>query len=254
MADASAGVKHVTLELGGKSPLLVFADSDLENAVKGAMMANFLTQGEVCSNGTRVFVERSIMDEFLSRVVERTKKIRVGDPMNPDTQMGALISEEHLHKVLDYVELGKKEGAKILCGGERLKMEEPRLANGFYMSPCVMTDCSDDMTVIKEEIFGPVMTVLPFDTEEEAVKRANNTDFGLAAGVFTKDLNRAHRVIANLQAGSCWINNYNLTPVEVPFGGYKKSGVGRELGEDTIDYYTQVKSVYVEMGDVESPF
>lgn len=254
MADASAGVKHVTLELGGKSPLLVFADSDLENAVKGAMMANFLTQGEVCSNGTRVFVERSIMDEFLSQVVERTKKIRVGDPMNPDTQMGALISEEHLHKVLDYVELGKKEGAKILCGGERLKMEEPRLANGFYMSPCVMTDCSDDMTVIKEEIFGPVMTVLPFDTEEEAVKRANNTDFGLAAGVFTKDLNRAHRVIANLQAGSCWINNYNLTPVEVPFGGYKKSGVGRELGEDTIDYYTQVKSVYVEMGDVESPF
>lgn len=254
MADASAGVKHVTLELGGKSPLLVFADSDLENAVKGAMMANFLTQGEVCSNGTRVFVERSIMDEFLSRVVERTKKIRVGDPMNPDTQMGALISEEHLHKVLDYVELGKKEGAKILCGGERLKLEEPRLANGFYMSPCVMTDCSDEMTVIKEEIFGPVMTVLPFDTEEEAVKRANNTDFGLAAGVFTKDLNRAHRVIANLQAGSCWINNYNLTPVEVPFGGYKKSGVGRELGEDTIEYYTQVKSVYVEMGDVESPF
>lgn len=254
MADASTGVKHVTLELGGKSPLLIFGDADLENAVKGAMMANFLTQGEVCSNGTRVFVEKSILNEFLDKLVERTKNIKVGDPMDPDTQMGALISEEHLLKVLEYVNIGRNEGAKILCGGERLKLDDARLANGFFMSPCVMTDCSDDMTVVKEEIFGPVMTVLSFDTEEEAVARANDTQFGLSAGVFTRDLTRAHRVIANLQAGSCWINNYNLTPVEVPFGGYKMSGVGRELGEDTIEYYTQVKSVYVEMGDVESPF
>lgn len=254
MADASASVKHVTLELGGKSPLLVFADADLENAVKGAMMANFLTQGEVCSNGTRVFVEKSILNEFLDKLVERTKKIRVGDPMNPDTQMGALISEEHLKKVLEYVKIGREEGAKVLCGGERLKLDDQRLANGFYMSPCVMSDCSDDMTVVKEEIFGPVMTVLSFDAEEDAIARANDTQFGLSAGVFTRDLTRAHRVISKLQAGSCWINNYNLTPVEVPFGGYKLSGVGRELGEDTVDYYTQVKSVYVEMGDVESPF
>ncbi|CAH3041066.1 unnamed protein product [Porites lobata] len=254
MADASTGIKHVTLELGGKSPLLVFSDADLENAVKGAMMANFLTQGEVCSNGTRVFVEKSILDDFLTKLVERTKKIRVGDPMNPDTQMGALISEEHLHKVLEYVRIGREQGAKVLCGGERVRLDDHRLANGFYMSPCVMTDCTDDMTVVKEEIFGPVMTVLSFDSEEEAIARANDTEFGLSAGVFTRDLARAHRVISKLQAGSCWINNYNMTPVEVPFGGYKMSGVGRELGEDTIDYYTQVKSVYVEMGDVESPF
>lgn len=254
MADASTGVKHVTLELGGKSPLLIFADADLENAVKGAMMANFLTQGEVCSNGTRVFVETSILNEFLDKLVERTKNIKVGDPMDPTTQMGALISEEHLMKVLEYVNIGRDEGAKVLCGGERLKLDDQRLANGFFMSPCVMTDCSDDMTVVKEEIFGPVMTVLSFDSEDEAIARANSTHFGLSAGVFTRDLSRAHRVIAQLQAGSCWINNYNLTPVEVPFGGYKMSGVGRELGEDTIEYYTQVKSVYVEMGDVEAPF
>lgn len=254
MADASCGVKHVTLELGGKSPLLIFADADMENAVKGAMMANFLTQGEVCSNGTRVFVEKSILNIFLDKLVERTKRIKVGDPMDPSTQMGALISDHHLEKVLEFVEVGRKEGAKVLCGGERLKLDDPRLVNGFFMSPCVMSDCSDDMTVVKEEIFGPVMTVLSFDTEEEAISRANSTDFGLSAGVFTRDLTRAHRVIAQLQAGSCWINNYNLNPVEVPFGGYKMSGVGRELGEDTIDYYTQVKSVYVEMGDVESPF
>ncbi|XP_068724238.1 4-trimethylaminobutyraldehyde dehydrogenase A-like [Montipora capricornis] len=254
MADASGGVKHVTLELGGKSPLLIFADADLENAVKGAMMANFLTQGEVCSNGTRVFVENTILTDFLEKLVERTRNIIVGDPMDPSTQMGAMISKEHLEKVLNYVDTGRKEGAKVLCGGERLKLEDPRLANGFFMSPCVMSDCSDDMTVVKEEIFGPVMTVLSFNTEDEAISRANATDFGLSAGVFTRDLTRAHRVIAQLQAGSCWINNYNLTPVEVPFGGYKMSGVGRELGEDTIEYYTQVKSVYVEMGDVESPF
>ncbi|EDO34362.1 predicted protein [Nematostella vectensis] len=253
MASCADGIKHVTLELGGKSPLIIFKDADMANAVSGALMANFLSQGQVCSNGTRVFVEDSIKDEFLEKVVERTKNIRVGDPMAPDTQMGAMISSAHLNKVLDYVQIGKDEGAKVLCGGERLHLPEP-LTSGYYMSPCVMAECTDDMTVVKEEIFGPVMTVLTFQTEEEAVTRANNTTFGLAGGIFTRDLNRAHRVIGSLQAGTCWINSFNITPVEVPFGGYKMSGFGREGGTAAVEHYTQLKTVYVEMGDVEAPF
>ncbi|XP_031565027.1 4-trimethylaminobutyraldehyde dehydrogenase-like [Actinia tenebrosa] len=254
MASCAEGVKEVTLELGGKSPLIIFSDADIENAVNGALMANFLSQGQVCSNGTRVFVEESIKDAFLQRVVDRTKKIHVGNPMDPKTQMGALISGNHLLKVLEYVKIGKDEGAHVLCGGEPLKLSDPKFSGGFYMSPCVMAECTDDMTVVKEEIFGPVMTVLSFNSEEEVIERANKTHFGLAGGVFTKDLNRAHRVVANLQAGSCWINNFNLTPAEVPFGGYKMSGIGREGGRASIEYYTQLKTVYVEMGEVETPF
>uniref|UniRef100_A0A8C1U618 Aldehyde dehydrogenase 9 family member A1 n=1 Tax=Cyprinus carpio TaxID=7962 RepID=A0A8C1U618_CYPCA len=254
MEMAAKGVKQVTLELGGKSPLIIFKDCELENAIKGALMANFLTQGEVCCNGTRVFVQREIMPQFLEEVVKRTKAIPVGDPMCEATRMGALISKPHMEKVLGFIKQAKEQGAKVLCGGEQFVPNDPKLKDGYFVSPCVLDNCRDDMTCVKEEIFGPVMSVLPFDTEEEVLQRANNTTFGLASGVFTRDIARAHRVAENLQAGTCYINNYNVGPVEVPFGGYKMSGFGRENGQVTIEYYSQLKTVVVEMGDVESIF
>ncbi|XP_061096437.1 4-trimethylaminobutyraldehyde dehydrogenase A isoform X3 [Conger conger] len=254
MEMASKGVKPVTLELGGKSPLIIFKDSEMENAVKGALMANFLSQGEVCCNGTRVFVQREILPKFLEEVVKRTKAIPVGDPLLDGTRMGALISRPHLERVLGFIATAKKEGARVLCGGEPFAPSDPKLQGGYFMSPCVLDNCNDDMTCVKEEIFGPVMSVLPFDTEEEVLQRANNTTLGLAAGVFTRDVSRAHRVVENLQAGTCFINNYNISPVEVPFGGYKMSGFGRENGQVTIEYYSQLKTVVVEMGDVDSLF
>ncbi|XP_060096934.1 4-trimethylaminobutyraldehyde dehydrogenase-like isoform X2 [Heteronotia binoei] len=254
MEMASHGVKPVTLELGGKSPLLVFSDCVLENAVKGALMANFLSQGEVCSNGTRVFVQRDILHAFTKEVVTQTQKIKIGDPLLNDTRMGALINHPHLKRVLSFVAQAKEQGAEVLCGGEAYVPDDPKLSSGFYMSPCVLGNCEDSMTCVKEEIFGPVMSILPFDTEEEALGRANSTCFGLAGGVFTRDLQRAHRVVAGLQAGTCFINNYNVTPVELPFGGYKMSGFGRENGRAAIAYYSQLKTVYVEMGNVESVF
>nr|XP_005994849.1 PREDICTED: 4-trimethylaminobutyraldehyde dehydrogenase [Latimeria chalumnae] len=254
MEMASKGIKPVTLELGGKSPLIVFSDCDLQNAVKGALMANFLSQGEVCCNGTRVFVQRHILDKFVQEVVKRTQAIKIGDPLKEDTRMGALISRPHFNRVLGFVKQAKEEGATVLCGGEPYVPSDPKLKDGYYMRPTVLGNCKDEMTCVKEEIFGPVMSVLPFDTEEEVLQRANNTSFGLAGGVFTRDITRAHRVVAALQAGSCYINNYNLSPIEVPFGGYKKSGFGRENGQVTIEYYSQLKTVYVEMGDVECTF
>uniref|UniRef100_A0A671V3J0 Aldehyde dehydrogenase 9 family, member A1a, tandem duplicate 1 n=1 Tax=Sparus aurata TaxID=8175 RepID=A0A671V3J0_SPAAU len=247
MEMSAKGVKQVTLELGGKSPLLIFKDCELENAVRGALMANFLTQGQVCCNGTRVFVQREILPKFLEEVVKRTKAIAVGDPLLDGTRMGALISKPQLEKALRY-------GANVLCGGEPFVPSDPKLKGGYYMSPCVLDNCKDDMTCVKEEIFGPVMSVLPFDAEEEVIQRANNTTFGLASGVFTRDISRAHRVAENLEAGTCFINNYNISPVEVPFGGYKNSGFGRENGQVTIEYYSQLKTVVVEMGDVENYF
>lgn len=252
MADAAQSLKHVTLELGGKSPMIVFDDADVENAVNGAMMANFYTQGEICSNGTRVFVQRRVYDAFLKRLVEKTKALKIGDPMDPATQVGALISAEHCEKVLGYIDLGRSEGAEVAVGGGR--PADPVLAKGNYVEPTVFTACHDDMAVVREEIFGPVMTVLPFDDEDEAVARANATPYGLAAGVFTKDLARGHRVVARLEAGTCWINTYNITPIEMPFGGVKHSGLGRENGHAAIEHYTQLKSVYVAMNGVDSPY
>lgn len=254
MSMAAKGIKPVTLELGGKSPLIIFSDCVLENAVKGALMANFLTQGEVCCNGTRVFVQREILQTFTKEVVKATQKIKVGDPLLEDTRMGALINKPHLEKVLSFVKQAKEQGAQVLCGGEPYVPDDPKLSSGFYMTPCVLGDCTDNMTCVKEEIFGPVMSVLPFDTEAEVLERANNTRFGLAGGVFTRDIQRAHRIAAGLQAGMCFINNYNISPVELPFGGYKMSGFGRENGEAAIEYYSQLKTVCVEMGNVESVF
>lgn len=252
MAAAGAGIKAVTMELGGKSPLIVFADADLDNAVGGALLGNFYSAGQICSNGTRVFVHRSILDAFLRQLSQRTEAIRLGDPLDPETQMGPLISADQLDKVRSYLDIGRQEGARLVVGGEVPRLQS--FEKGFFVRPTVFADVQDGMRIAREEIFGPVMSVLVFDDEDEVVSRANATEFGLAAGVFTKDIQRAHRVVANLQAGTCWINAYNLTPVELPFGGVKRSGVGRENSRAAIEHYTRLKSVYVEMGNVASPY
>jgi betaine-aldehyde dehydrogenase len=252
MADAAETLKQVTLELGGKSPILVFEDADIENAVSGALLGNFYSAGEVCSNGTRVFVHRAIKDRFLARLTERTARMVVGDPMDPATQVGALISEAHMEKVLGYVARGVAEGARLVCGGERVTRD--RLAAGFFVSPAIFDGCHDDHAIVREEIFGPVMTVLDFEDEDEVIARANDTPFGLSAGVFTRDITRGHRVIAELQAGTCWINTYNVTPIELPFGGYKQSGLGRENSRAALEHYTQIKSVYVALTDIDAPY
>jgi betaine-aldehyde dehydrogenase len=252
MADAAATLKQVTLELGGKSPLIVFGDAKLENAVSGALLGNFYSAGEVCSNGTRVFVHRSLRAAFIERLRERTEAMKVGDPLDPSTQVGALISEEHMDKVLGFIARGRAQGARLVTGGSRVTAGE--LARGFFVAPTVFDGCRDDMDIVRQEIFGPVMSVLEFEDEDEVVARANATEFGLSAAVFTNDLARAHRVIANLEAGTCWINHYNITPVELPFGGVKMSGLGRENGRAAIEHYTQLKSVYVALGDIEAPY
>ena len=252
MADAAATLKNVTLELGGKSPLIVFADAHLDNAVSGALLANFYSSGQVCSNATRVFVHRSVKKAFLEKLVARVSRMRMGDPEDPKTQVGPLVSEVHMHKVLGYIERGRAEGARVLTGGGRAS--GGKLAHGFFVTPTVFDGCEDGMAIVREEIFGPVMAVLEFEHEEEVVSRANATEFGLSAGVFTNDLTRAHRVIAQLEAGTCWINHYNVTPIELPFGGMKLSGLGRENGRAAIEHYTQLKSVYVAMGDVDAPY
>ena len=252
MRDAADTLKQITLELGGKSPIVVFADADLDNAVAGALLGNFYSAGEVCSNGTRVFVERPVLDRFIEKLVARTRALRIGDPLDPQTQVGTLISRDHMDKVLSYIKAGEAGGARLLTGGRR--RTEGALAKGFYVEPAIFDRCGDDMRIVREEIFGPVMCVLAFDDEADVVRRANATEFGLSAGVFTSDLTRAHRVIAQLQAGTCWINHYNITPVELPFGGVKMSGLGRENGRAAIEHYTQLKSVYVAMQPVQSPY
>jgi betaine-aldehyde dehydrogenase len=252
MADAAPTLKHITLELGGKSPLIICDDAKLDNAVSGALLANFYSAGEVCSNGTRVFVHRSVKAAFLEKLKARVSVMRIGNPLDPQTQVGSLISESHMEKVLGYIARGRAEGAKVVIGGQRVTTGD--LASGFFVAPTVFDECHDDMAIAREEIFGPVMTVLTFDDEDEVIARANATEFGLSAGVFTNDLTRGHRMIAQLQAGTCWINHYNITPIEMPFGGMKMSGLGRENGRAAIDHYTQLKSVYVAMRDVESPY
>jgi betaine-aldehyde dehydrogenase len=252
MADAATTLKRVTMELGGKSPLIVFDDADLEQAVAGAMMANFFTQGEVCTNGTRVFVQEAVHDAFVARLLTRVARLKLGDPLDPSTQVGALISREHLERVIGFVERGLAAGARLACGGRR--PADPQLARGCFVEPAVFVECTDAMEIVREEIFGPVMSVLRFADEDEVVQRANATPYGLAAGVFTRDLARGHRVIARIDAGVCWINNYNVTPVEVPFGGFKQSGIGHENGHAAVEHYTRVKSVYVELGQVACPY
>lgn len=244
-AAAAEGLRHVTMELGGKSPLIVFDDASIEDAVGAAMLANFYSSGQICSNGTRVFVQRGVMDRFLDRLAARAATVRMGDPMDPETQHGPIISDDQLHKIRGYIATAQAEGARLVCGGA---------GQGRFIPPTVFADVRDDMTIAREEIFGPVMSVLPFDDEAEVITRANATEFGLASGVFTADLTRAHRVAAAMQAGTCWINAYNLTPVQASFGGAKLSGVGRENGRAAIEYYSQIKTVYVGMGPVDAPY
>jgi len=252
MSDASGSLKEVTLELGGKSPLLIFNDADLDNAISGAILANFYTQGEICTNGTRVFVQSNIYEEFLAKICERSKAIKLGDPMNLETQMGALISAEHLDKVMGYIDKAKASGARLICGGSRHNSRETR--DGYFVEPTIFADCEDDTPCVTDEIFGPVMSVLSFENEAEVIERANDTRFGLAAGVFTQDINRAHRVINQLKAGICWINSWGDSPAEMPVGGYKESGIGRENGPETLKSYTQIKSIFVRLDDIESPY
>ena len=248
-AAAAAGMRHVTMELGGKSPLIIFDDASLEDAVGAAMLANFYSSGQVCSNGTRVFVQKGLKARFLDRLKARAEAIILGDPRDEATQMGPLVSAVQVAKVMGYVETAKAEGARLVTGGGRGGRND-----GWFVEPTVFADVTDDMTLAREEVFGPVMAVLDFDSEEEVIARANATEYGLAAGVFTADLARAHRVIAQIQAGTCWINAYNLTPVEAPFGGMKASGIGRENGHAAVQHYTQIKSVYVGLGPVDAPY
>lgn len=252
MASASSSsLKEVTMELGGKSPLIIFDDADLDRAADIAMMANFYSSGQVCTNGTRVFVPSSLKAAFEAKILERVQRIRIGDPQDENTNFGPLVSFAHMESVLGYIAKGKEQGARLLCGGERLGGE---LAGGAYVAATVFSDCSDDMTIVREEIFGPVMSILTYDSEDEVIRRANDTEFGLAAGIVTRDLNRAHRVIHQLEAGICWINAWGESDAKMPVGGYKQSGVGRENGISSLAQYTRIKSVQVELGDYASVF
>ncbi|PLR33017.1 betaine-aldehyde dehydrogenase [Chimaeribacter californicus] len=253
MANAAGStLKEVTMELGGKSPLIVFDDADLDRAADIAMMANFYSSGQVCTNGTRVFVPESLKAAFEEKILARVQRIRIGQPTQPDVNFGPLVSFAHMENVLRFIENGKKSGARLLAGGERLT--DGVLAQGAWVAPTVFSDCTDDMEIVQEEIFGPVMSILTYQTEEEVIARANNTTFGLAAGLVTRDLTRAHRVIHQLEAGICWINTWGESPAEMPVGGYKHSGVGRENGLGTLEHYTQIKSVEVELGEFSSVF
>jgi betaine-aldehyde dehydrogenase len=236
------------MELGGKSPLIVFDDADLDAAVGGAINGNFYASGQVCSNGTRVFVQKAIKARFLDRLVERLQGVVMGDPLDEAVNYGPLVNEAQMKIVQGYIAKGLEEGARLVAGGGR-----PNRA-GWFVQPTVFAEVTDDMTIAREEIFGPVMAVLDFDDEAEVIARANDTPFGLSGAVFTRDLARAHRVVARLEAGSCWINAYNLTPVEVPFGGTKLSGAGRENGLSAIEHYSQLKTVYVGMGGVDAAY
>ncbi|MFL9809482.1 MAG: betaine-aldehyde dehydrogenase [Pseudomonas sp.] len=253
MASAAASsLKDVTMELGGKSPLIVCEDADLDRAADIAVMANFFSSGQVCTNGTRVFVPAGLKASFEAKLLERVQRIRLGDPQQEATNFGPLVSFAHMDKVLDYIAQGKAAGARILCGGERVT--EGEYAKGAFVAPTIFSDCSDDMSIVREEIFGPVLSLLEYQDEEEVIRRANATEYGLAAGVVTPDLARAHRIIHRLEAGICWINTWGESPAQMPVGGYKQSGIGRENGIASLAHYTRVKSVQVELGEFASVF
>jgi len=249
MADAAATLKKVTLELGGKSPIVVFDDADVDSARNAALTNNFFSTGQVCSNGTRVFVQRGVYEEFLDGVAERVASLRVGDPFDPETMIGPLVSREHHDKVMGYMDLARASGARHIVGGDA--PDDPELAAGNYVTPAVFADCADDMGFVTDEVFGPLMAVLPFGDEAEVVARANATPYGLSGAVFSRDLARANRVANSIEAGSVWINDYGTLPESVPFGGYKRSGIGRENGYHSIEHYTQVKMIYTNLGEVE---
>ncbi|MCD8217990.1 MAG: aldehyde dehydrogenase family protein [Clostridiales bacterium] len=244
MRAAAGNVKKIGLELGGKSPNIIFADADLEGAVEWAMIGIFLNQGAICSAGSRILVEESFAEEFTKRLAERANAITIGNPMdNPD--IGAIVSESQMNKILGYIKKGVEEGATLVCGGERYT--EGECAKGYFIRPTVFADCTNDMTIVKEEIFGPVVTIQTFKTEQEAIDLANSTEYGLAGAVYTKDGSRALRVIKELRAGITWINCYNPCFNEAPWGGYKKSGIGRELGVHGLEEYQEIKQININL-------
>lgn len=245
IAQAAVGnLKRTGLELGGKSPNVIFEDADFEGAIEWAMIGIFFNQGEVCSAGSRIIIEKSIKDQFVNRLAERANALKIGDPLtNPD--MGPLVSQEHMNTVLEYVELGKSEGAKCVCGGARYT--EGECSKGYFVRPTIFDNCTSDMRIVKEEIFGPVVTIQTFETEEEAIALANDTPYGLAGAVFTADGSRALRVIKEIRAGITWINCYNPTFNEAPWGGYKMSGIGRELGVHGFEEYQEIKQININL-------
>lgn len=255
-SNAAGRMKYVTMELGGKSPLIVLPDADLENAVNGAMMANFFTSGQVCTNGTRVLIPKSRKQEFEKRLLEKMEFIRPGNLMDLDTNFGPLISEVHYKKVISYIKHGiSNDGAKLLYGGTEKPKAIKGLEGGYWIQPTVFTDCNDSMKIVREEIFGPVLNILTYETIEEAITRSNNTSLGLAAGIFTKDLNLAHKVISRLEAGITWVNTWGESPAEMSVGGWKQSGVGVENGKRGLEAWVRNKSTLVDMnGLVPSVF
>jgi aldehyde dehydrogenase (NAD+)/phenylacetaldehyde dehydrogenase len=243
MRSGADTLKRLSLELGGKSPNIVFADADLDAAANGAMASVFFNQGEVCSAGSRLLVERKVYERLVENVSSRAQSLKIGDPSNSETQMGAQVSQEQYDKVLRYIESGRREGASVVCGGEAYRDAGP----GWFIRPTVFGSVSNEMTIARDEIFGPVVAVIPFETAEEAISIGNATTYGLAAGVWTRDIGKAHRIAQELRAGTVWINSYNMFDVASPFGGYKSSGFGRENGIYALDNYTQIKSVWVSL-------
>jgi aldehyde dehydrogenase (NAD+) len=245
MRGAADTLKRVTLELGGKSPNIVFADADVDNAVKGAINGIFYGKGEVCNAGSRLFLESKLKDEFTEKLVARASKMRPADPLDPKTRLGAIVSQEQMKTVLGFIEAGKSEGATLVSGGNRTSVNGSK---GFFVEPTIFGDVKNDMKIAQEEIFGPVLSVLTFDNIDEVIERANSNPYGLAAAVWTRDVKKAHMVSRRLKAGTVWINTYGLMDAALPFGGYKSSGFGRELGAHAIEHYTELKTVWLNMG------
>ncbi|MGQ7793676.1 aldehyde dehydrogenase [Faunimonas sp. B44] len=241
-AAAAANLTRVSLELGGKSPNVVFADADLDLAANGAIAGIFGASGQTCMAGSRLLVEDSVHDELLERIASRTREIRLGDPLHPDTEMGPVANEPQHRKVLDYIEVARRDGARIVHGGAAAEG-----LGGYFVQPTILADVTNDMRIAREEVFGPILSVMKFSGEEEAIRIANDTRFGLAAAVWTENVHRAHRVAHRLRAGTVWINAYRVVSFAAPFGGFKESGLGRENGMDSIREYTETKSVYVEL-------
>jgi len=243
MRGASDTLKRVTLELGGKSPHIIFADADLDSAVRGAINGIFYGKGEVCNAGSRLFLDSKIQDEFLEKLIARAKKLQPADPLDPKTRLGAIVSQEQLQTVLGYIESGKQDGAQLLAGGNKTTVQ----GKGYFLEPTIFGGVRNDMKIAQEEIFGPVLAAITFNDLDEVVSLANNNPYGLAAGLWTKDVKRAHQVSRRLRAGTIWINTYGLMDAALPFGGYKSSGFGRELGAHAIEHYTELKTVWLNM-------
>ena len=248
----ATNLNSVTLELGGKSPLVICEDCDVHQAVAGAMLANWYSNGQVCSNGTRVYVHEDIADAFIETLVAKTKQMVIGPPLDDKTDIGPMISKQHMEHVLNYINIGKQDdGATLLHGGERVLTSD---TNGYYLSPAIFVDCTPNMRIVQEEVFGMLMTIQTYTSYDDVIQQANDSNYGLAAGIFTRDVQRAHNMAKRLDAGMVWINNYNIGLVQVPWSGFKQSGVGYENGIVGAETWTKVKSIHVEMDPIVNPY